>query len=108
MTRSVSRREYHQETGFQVLMSITAQRKTELIEQFRTSDNDKGSVQVQVAILTERIRNITKHLLTMKKDYAGRRGLLVLVGKRTRLLRFLQRKDRSEYLKLIDVLGLRR
>lgn len=99
---------YRQETGFQVLMSITAERKTELIEQFRTSDTDKGSVQVQVAILTERIRNITGHLHTMKKDYAGRRGLLVLVGKRKRLLRYLQGRDRSEYLRLIEVLGLRR
>ena len=89
-------------------MSITAERKTELIEQFRTSENDKGSVQVQVAILTERIRNITDHLRSMKKDYAGRRGLLVLVGKRKRLLRYLHRKDRAEYLQLIDALGLRR
>ena len=53
-------------------MSITVERKTELIEQFRTSENDKGSVQVQVAILTERIRNITEHLRAMKKDFAGR------------------------------------
>lgn len=89
-------------------MSITAERKTELIEQFRTSDTDKGSVQVQVAILTERIRNITGHLHTMKKDYACRRGLLVLVGRRKRLLRYLQGRDRSEYLRLIEVLGLRR
>ena len=89
-------------------MSITAERKTELIEQFRTSENDKGSVQVQVAILTERIRNITDHLRSMKKDYAGRRGLLVLGGKRKRLLRYLHRKDRAEYLQLIDALGLRR
>ena len=89
-------------------MSITSERKTELIEQFRTSENDKGSVQVQVAILTERIRNITDHLRSMKKDYAGRRGLLVLVGKRKRLLRYLHRKDRAEYLQLIDALGLRR
>ena len=89
-------------------MSITVERKTELIEQFRTSENDKGSVQVQVAILTERIRNITEHLRAMKKDFAGSRGLLVLVGKRKRLLRYLHRKDRSEYLRLIEVLGLRR
>ena len=89
-------------------MSITVERKTELIEQVRTSENDKGSVQVQVAILTERIRNITDHLRSMKKDYAGRRGLLVLVGKRKRLLRYLHRKDRAEYLQLIDALGLRR
>ena len=89
-------------------MSITPERKAELIQKFATKSGDTGSPEVQVAILTERIRNITKHLLTMKKDYAGRRGLLVLVGKRTRLLRYLQRQDRSEYLRLIDVLGLRR
>ncbi len=89
-------------------MSITAERKTEIIEQFRTSENDKGSSQIQVAILTERIRNITDHLRSMKKDYAGRRGLLVLVGKRKRLLRYLHRKNRAEYLQLIEVLGLRR
>ncbi|MEE2857956.1 MAG: 30S ribosomal protein S15 [Planctomycetota bacterium] len=89
-------------------MSITAERKTALIEEYRTSENDKGSVQVQVAILTERIRNITEHLRAKKKDYAGRRGLLVLVGKRTRLLQYLQRKNRPEYLRLIEALGLRR
>jgi len=89
-------------------MSITAERKTALIEEYRTSENDKGSVQVQVAILTERIRNITEHLRVKKKDFACRRGLLVLVGKRTRLLQYLQGKDRPEYLRLIEALGLRR
>ncbi len=89
-------------------MSITAERKTALIEEYRTSENDKGSVQVQVAILTERIRNITEHLRAKKKDFAGRRGLLVLVGKRTRLLQYLQSKNRPEYLRLIEALGLRR
>jgi small subunit ribosomal protein S15 len=89
-------------------MSITAERKTALIEEYRTSENDKGSVQVQVAILTERIRNITDHLRVKKKDFAGRRGLLVLVGKRTRLLKYLQGRDRPEYLRLIEALGLRR
>ncbi|MAJ28436.1 30S ribosomal protein S15 [bacterium TMED181] len=89
-------------------MSITAERKAELIQQFKTSENDRGSAQVQVAILTERIRNITDHLRTMKKDFASRRGLLILVGKRTRLLRYLQRTDRGEYLRLVEALGLRR
>jgi small subunit ribosomal protein S15 len=89
-------------------MSITAARKTELIEEFRTSENDKGSSQIQVAILTERIRNITEHLRAMKKDYASQRGLLILVGKRKRLLRYLHRTNRSEYLRMIEVLGLRR
>ena len=89
-------------------MSITAERKAELIQQFKTSENDRGSAQVQVAILTERIRHITDHLRTMKKDFASRRGLLILVGKRTRLLRYLQRTDRGEYLRLVEALGLRR
>ncbi|MBC8261047.1 MAG: 30S ribosomal protein S15 [Planctomycetia bacterium] len=89
-------------------MSITAERKSELIQEFKTSENDRGSSQIQVAILTERIRNITDHLRTMKKDYASRRGLLVLVGKRTRLLKYLQRTNRNEYLRMIEALGLRR
>ena len=89
-------------------MSITAERKSELIQEFKTSENDRGSSQIQVAILTERIRNITDHLRTMKKDYSSRRGLLVLVGKRTRLLKYLQRTNRNEYLRMIEALGLRR
>ena len=89
-------------------MSITAERKAELIQEYKTSENDRGSAQIQIAILTERIRNITDHLRTMKKDFASRRGLLILVGKRTRLLRYLQRTDRGEYLRLVEALGLRR
>ena len=89
-------------------MSITAERKQELIREFGTSDEDCGSSQVQVAVLTERIRNITEHLKLGKKDYASRRGLLMLVGRRTRLLRYLQKRNRAEYLRLIAALGLRR
>jgi small subunit ribosomal protein S15 len=89
-------------------MSITAERKQELMKQFATSEGDVGSAQVQVAVLTERIRNITEHLKVKKKDYASRRGLLMMVGRRTRLLRYLQRTNRPEYLKLIAALGLRR
>lgn len=89
-------------------MSITAERKQELMKEYGISENDVGSAQVQVAVLTERIRNITEHLKSNKKDYASRRGLLMMVGRRTRLLRYLQRKDRAEYLKLIGALGLRR
>ena len=89
-------------------MSITAERKQELIQEYRTSEGDCGSAQVQVAVLTERIRNITEHLKSNKKDYASRRGLLMMVGRRTRLLRYLQRKNRAEYLRLIAALGLRR
>ncbi len=89
-------------------MSISTERKQELIKEFGVAENDRGSTQIQVAVLTERIRNITEHLKLNKKDYASRRGLLTMVGRRTRLLRFLARKDRAEYLRLIAALGLRR
>ena len=89
-------------------MSITAERKKELIEQYRIGESDCGSPQVQVAVLTERIRNITEHLKANKKDYATQRGLLKLVGRRSTMLRYLARKNRAEYLKLIGALGLRK
>ncbi len=89
-------------------MSITAERKQELIQQYQTSNEDVGSSQVQVAILTERIRNITEHLKLNKKDFAGQRGLLKLVGRRSTLLRYLARIEPSEYQTLIASLGLRK
>ncbi len=89
-------------------MSVTAERKTELVNQYRTSDSDTGSPQVQVSLLTERINNLTEHMRQHKHDYHSRRGLIMLVGKRNRLLRYLQRKDRECYLKLIASLGLRK
>ncbi|MEE8141849.1 MAG: 30S ribosomal protein S15 [Planctomycetota bacterium] len=89
-------------------MSINAEKKQELIGQYRLSDSDCGSSQVQVSILTERIRNITEHLKRNKKDFSSQRGLLKLVGRRTTLLRYLARKNRAEYRKLISSLGLRK
>ena len=89
-------------------MSITAERKQELIREFQTNSNDVGSSQVQVAVLTERIRNITEHLKQNKKDYASQRGLLKLVGRRSTLLRYLSKNEPDEYKKLIAALGLRR
>ncbi len=89
-------------------MSITAERKQEMVQQYRTHESDCGSPQVQVALLSERIRNITEHLKRNKRDFATRRGLLQLVGRRNTLLRYLARKDRAEYLKLIGSLGLRK
>ena len=89
-------------------MSITAERKGELIQEYRINDSDVGSPQVQVAILTERIRNLTEHLKVNKKDYASQRGLMKMVGSRSTLLRYLTKKDRNEYLKLIAALGLRK
>jgi len=89
-------------------MSITAERKTELIREFRTTEDDTGSPEVQVAILTERIRNLTEHLQTHRKDRHSRRGLLIMVGQRRSLLDYLRRKDAGRYRSTIARLGLRR
>jgi small subunit ribosomal protein S15 len=89
-------------------MSITAQKKQELIGEFATKDGDTGSPEVQVAILTERIRNLTEHLQTHKKDFHSRRGLLIMVGLRRRLLAYTKRKSQERYETLIKRLGLRR
>ena len=89
-------------------MSITAERKTELINQFAHQAGDTGSPEVQIAILTERIRHLTEHLKQHKKDFASRRGLLMLVGRRTRLLNYLKKKVPARYQAIIKELGLRR
>jgi small subunit ribosomal protein S15 len=89
-------------------MSITQERKQEVITDFATVAGDTGSPEVQVAILTERITNLTEHLKMHKKDFASRRGLLMMVGQRRRLLDYLRRKEQSRYLTLIERLGLRR
>ncbi|GAB4233458.1 MAG: 30S ribosomal protein S15 [Kiloniellaceae bacterium] len=89
-------------------MSITAERKTALVEEYGTHEGDTGSPEVQVAILTERITNLTEHLKTHKKDFHSRRGLLVMVGQRRRLLDYVKGKDKSRYEGLIQRLGLRR
>jgi small subunit ribosomal protein S15 len=89
-------------------MSITAERKQELVQEFGESANDTGSTAVQVAILTERIKNLTEHMQSHKKDFHSRRGLLVMVGQRRRLLDYLKRKNRPQYDDIIKRLGLRR
>ncbi|MCW5773026.1 MAG: 30S ribosomal protein S15 [Rhodospirillaceae bacterium] len=89
-------------------MSITADRKQELIGQFAPKAGDTGSPEVQVAILTERIRNLTTHLEGHKKDNHSRRGLMLMVGQRRRLLDYLKRKDQKRYETLIGQLELRR
>jgi small subunit ribosomal protein S15 len=89
-------------------MSITAERKQELIKEYATNEADTGSPEVQVAILSERIRNLTDHLGDHKKDFHSRRGLLVMVGQRRSLLDYLKRKNASRYEQLISRLGLRR
>lgn len=89
-------------------MPLTAERKSQLISDYRRSDNDSGSPEVQVALLTTRINDLTEHLRSHKHDFASRRGLLMMVSKRTRLLRYLAKKDRPAYQQLIGRLGLRK
>jgi small subunit ribosomal protein S15 len=89
-------------------MSITAERKQEIIKEFATTGSDTGSPEVQVAILSERIRNLTEHFKDHKKDYHSRRGLLIMVGQRRRLLDYLKAKNSARYEQLIARLGLRK
>ena len=89
-------------------MSITSVRKAELIEEYSTGPSDTVSPEVQVAILSERILNLTEHLKEHKKDFHSRRGLLMMVGQRRRLLDYLKDKNQSRYGELIGRLGLRR
>jgi small subunit ribosomal protein S15 len=89
-------------------MSITPEKKQELVAEYATGTNDTGSPEVQVAILSERIGNLTEHLKTHNHDFHSRRGLIMMVGKRRRLLDYLKRKNEDRYQKLIQSLGLRR
>ena len=89
-------------------MSISAERKTALISEYAVKPGDTGSPEVQVSILSERISNLTEHLKTHSKDFHSRRGLLVMVGQRRRLLDYLKGKDNARYDSLIQRLGLRR
>ncbi|KAA5603739.1 30S ribosomal protein S15 [Roseospira marina] len=89
-------------------MSITPERKQELIKEFATQEGDTGSPEVQVAILTERISNLTEHLKVHKKDTHSRRGLLMMVGQRRRLLDYVRKVERARYETLIGRLGIRK
>ena len=89
-------------------MAITVDRKTELVSEHRRHERDTGSAEVQVALLTERITQLTEHLRLHRKDHSSRRGLLKMVGKRASLLKFLARQDRVRYLATIGKLGLRK
>ena len=89
-------------------MSLTKEKKQELISKHGRSEGDTGSAEVQVALMTERINELTEHLRTHKKDHHSRRGLLMLVGKRRRLLRYLQRSDLERSRALVGELGIRR
>lgn len=89
-------------------MSIGLERKKELIAEFAIKVGDTGSADVQIAVLTERIRNLTQHMQSHKKDFHSRRGLLMMVGQRRRLLDYVKRKDMSRYESLLKRLKLRR
>jgi small subunit ribosomal protein S15 len=89
-------------------MSITTERKRELVQEYATKDGDTGSPEVQVAILSERISHLTDHLKTHSKDFHSRRGLLMMVGQRRRLLDYLRNKNTERYETLIRRLGLRK
>jgi small subunit ribosomal protein S15 len=89
-------------------MTITKDRKTQIIDQYRREPNDTGSPEVQIALLTARINELTEHMRTHKKDHASRRGLLKMVSKRSGLLAYLRNNDRGRYQAVIGRLGLRK
>ena len=89
-------------------MSITAERKSTLVREYATKDGDTGSPEVQVAVLSERIKHLTDHLGTHTKDFHSRRGLLMMVGKRRRLIEYLKHTSAERYERLTDRLDLRR
>jgi small subunit ribosomal protein S15 len=89
-------------------MPLTSERKGEIIQEFRRHEQDSGSPEVQVAVLSERISHLTEHLKAHRKDHHTRRGLLKLVGQRRRLLAYLRAREFSRYMALIERLGLRR
>ena len=89
-------------------MSITKNKKSDIIKDFGKNGKDSGSPNVQAAILTERIKNLTDHLKTHSKDFSTRRGLLTLVVKRRRVLDYIKNKNEENYLKVIEALGLRK
>ena len=89
-------------------MVLTSNEKQKLIEQFKVHEDDTGSPEVQVGLLTHRITYLTEHLKIHKKDHHSRRGLLILVGRRRRLLNYVKNKDVKRYRKIIETLGLRR
>jgi small subunit ribosomal protein S15 len=89
-------------------MSVTAEAKQQIVSDFKTHEKDTGSPEVQIALLTRRITELTEHLKTHKKDHSSRRGLLKMVGRRNNLLKYLTREDRTRYQQIIKRLGLRK
>jgi small subunit ribosomal protein S15 len=89
-------------------MALTKERKLEIVKEFGENDKDTGSTEVQIALITERIQELTEHLKQFKKDHAGRRGLLKLVGQRRSLLKYLKKTDLESYRELLKKLNLRK
>ena len=89
-------------------MALTIENKNQIVSDYKTHDKDTGSPEVQIALLTRRITELTEHLKTHKKDHSSRRGLLKMVGKRNSLLKYLTREDRTRYQQIIGRLGLRK
>ena len=89
-------------------MSVTKEKVEELTKEFGKKENDTGSTETQIAVLTERIRNITSHLKDNKKDHSGRRGLVILVSKRRKLLNYLRREDVNSYKNILEKLNIRK
>lgn len=89
-------------------MGVTVERKQELVKDFQKHSNDTGSAEVQIAILTEQIKSLTEHLKRHKKDFTSRRGLLVRVGQRSALLKYLKKKNNQSYKSVISKLGIRK
>ena len=89
-------------------MAITKEKKEEIVGQFKKNDSDTGSPEVQIAILTTRINNLTEHMRSNKKDYSTRRGLLGMVSRRRRLLDYLRKVNPDRYLDIIEKLGIRK
>ena len=90
------------------MSSLTKEQIAEIVKKFGKSEQDTGAPEVQVAILTQRIRDLTEHVKVHKKDHHNRRGLSILVGQRRRLLRYIQKEDYNRYLEIIKELGLRK
>ena len=91
-----------------VIMSVTKEKVEELTKEFGKKENDTGSTETQIAVLTERIKNITSHLQNNKKDHSGRRGLVILVSKRRKLLNYLRREDINSYKNILEKLNIRK
>jgi len=94
-------------TNQEVIMALDSAKKAEIVKQFGRGENDTGSPEVQIALLSNRISYLTEHLKTNKKDHSSRLGLLKLVGQRKRLMRYLKKKDYDRYTEVIKALGIR-